>query len=228
MFRHHTCRVPLHRLPPLLLMLAVLPILAPPAAAQDVSSAPAGSPFAGYELVEVSYLLRAPDGSLVRLTRHAPDAPATDSAQLGGGAASPWRAEPRVQPVLGSAGWSGGWLFRAPRAFAELNEYVRESWAVILRLLDYVGVVVLFAGSYALWILVRPALLGLSDRFAFALVFAAVAGLWMYATHLYMSVLYALGLMVLPAVVLGALGWAVRRLWARWVGPRGAGPVPAS
>lgn len=208
--------LPGHCLPALLLLLA-LPLAPGPAPAAPPAAPPAGA-WAGYELLEVTYVLRAPDGSLVRVTRHPPGAasarypgPARGMAPSGAASAGP---APAVQPVLGLQGWLSGWLFRTPRLYEELSDYVRESWAVILRLLDYLGVVVLVAGSWVIWFLVRPVLLGLSDRTVFLLVFALVSALWAYTTQLYTSVAYALGLMLLPALVLGVLAWLARRAWA--------------
>jgi len=181
------------------------------------------SPFAGYELVEASYLLRAPDGSLVRVTRLPAGAAVGPGEWRGEGRLT---AEPLVTPVFGLQGWLNRFLYRSPRAVSELGEYVRASWTVIQRLLDYLGVVVLFAGTWVIYYLVRPALLGVPDRVAFLLIFAAVAGLWYYATHLYLSVLYALGLMLLPALCIGVAAWVLRRLWAAIVGRRAQPAAP--
>lgn len=199
-----------------LLLVLLLPFpphtqAAPPAAGTPLDAAPRSAPgaWSGYRLLEVTYLLRAPDGSLVRVTRQPPGSASawSPAAPLPGADAA------AVEPVLGLQGWLGGWLFRSPRIYSELSDYVRESWAVILRLLDYLGVVVLIAGSWVVWFLVRPALLGVPDRTAFLLVFAVASGLWLYVTQLYASVVYALGLMLLPALVLALAGWLVRRLW---------------
>ncbi len=100
---------------------------------------------------------------------------------------------------------------------------MQASWAVIVRLLDYLGVAVLLSGAWVLWFLVRPALIGLSDRQAFLLVFAVLCALWAYATELYASVVYALGLLLLPALVLGLAGLLVRRLWAHFTVPPAGG-----
>jgi hypothetical protein len=189
----------LHTLPALLLL--VLPALA--ARAHPGDAAP--GPFAGYRLVEVSYLLQAPDGSLLRVTRTPVDAATALPGPRGGSL--------RAQPVFGLQGWVSGLLFRSPRIYRELSDYVKESWETLLRLLDYLGVVVLLAGTWAIWFLVRPALPGVPERAAFLLIFALVAALWSYVTGLYLSVAYALGLMLLPAACLLLAGWLLRRLW---------------
>ncbi|HKJ00328.1 MAG TPA: hypothetical protein VKB51_17780 [bacterium] len=197
---------------------------APPAAAAGTGAATRDTvvppaPYAGYRVVEVSYLLRAPNGALVRVTRYG--APGADTGWDGHTATSGVYA----RRVFGLTGWISGWLFHAPQFYGELGDYVRESWATILRILDYLGVIVLFAGTWVIWFLVRPALIGLTDRQAFLLVFVAVGGLWLYVTQLYLSVVYALGLMLLPALVLGIASWGVRRIWrAVRGGPAGAAP----
>jgi hypothetical protein len=189
--------------------------LAPAAPGPALSGA---GPFAGYELVEVSYLLRAPDGALVRVTR-TPAGPAAWDAAPGAETAPGAPGAPRAERAQWLSGWLSALLFRSPHLYAQVSDYVRESWATLLRLLDYLGVIVLFAGAYVIWFLVRPALLGVSDRIAFLLAFVLAGGLWLYVTGLYLSVVYALGLMLLPAAVLGLGSWLLRRLWRAWRGP---------
>ena len=208
-----------------LLSLLLLGIVAPQTAAAQAPLPPAamepGPPgaFAGYALVEASYLLRAPDGTLLRVTRY-PAPSARWDASPAWPAPGPFPAAgARVLPAFAGEGWLPGWLLRAPRFFGEVSDYLRESWAMILRLLDYLGVLVLLTASWAIAFLARPMLPGVPDRAAFLLAFALVAGLWLYTTGLVMSVAYALGLMLLPAAVLGAAAWLLRRGWAALRGP---------
>lgn len=193
------------------LCLLVLILLTVPVPHARAAPPPGGVP-AGYTVVEVSYLLRGPGGELVRVTRRPPAAP---------GAWALPGAPDAVQPVLG---WPD-WLFGAPRLFDQVSDYLRESWAALVRMRDLLGMVVLIAGSWVMWFLARPLLLGLTERGAFLLVFAVASALWVYVTQLYASVAYALGLMLLPAAVLSALAWGLRRLWrALRAAPAGAGP----
>lgn len=186
------------------------------------SAASTGVPFtvpapslAGYRVLAVSYLLRGPDGALLRVTRY--PAGAEPGAWSDGALVPPGG----VQPAQWLSGWTGGWLwewlFQRPHFYSGIGETIRDTWAMLLRVLDYLGVLVLLAGTWVIWFLVRPGLIGLSDRQAFALVFVLVGGLWLYATGLTMSVVYALGLMVLPALVLGLLSWGLRHAWRAWV-----------
>lgn len=210
----------------LLLHLFLLALLlgGPALPARAQSATPPGpsltGPFAGYELVEASYLLRAPDGSLLRVTRPGPGGTlrATPSHR------TPAAGAPALRPVIGLQGWLGSLLLHTPEMVEQVSDAVHQMWALILRLLDYLGVVVLLVGSWGVWFLARPALIGVSDRMAFLFVFVLASGLWAYVTGLYLSIAYALGLILLPAAVAAVLAFLGRRLLALFRRPAATEP----
>lgn len=185
-------------------------LLALPLSALAQGAAARAPVTSGYQVVAASYLLRAPDGTLLRVTRYPGERGALGTWD--GVAVAPAPREALWLPG-GVGRWLGAWLADGSHLGFGLIDYVRESWARIQRLLDYLGVLVLLLATWVTWFLVRPMLIGVPEQGGFALVFLLVGGLWVYVTGLYLSVVYALGLMLLPALVLTLLGWGLRRGW---------------
>lgn len=167
-----------------------------------------GGSLARYEMVEVSYLLRSPQGDLVRISRAWPSSHRTfwsvgyDTTVRG----------PRARPVFWGAQWLDRWLSRGQQYYTQVIDYARETWTLIARVLSFLGVVVLFVSTWVIWFLLRPAMLGLSDRQAFLLAFAFLSMIWLYLTGIYSSVVYAVGLMLVPALLVTLLSFLLRRI----------------
>lgn len=167
-----------------------------------------GGSLARYEMVEVSYLLRSPQGDLVRISRAWPPSHRTswsvgyDTTVRG----------PRTWPVFWGAQWLDRWLSRGQQYYTQVIDYARETWTLIARVLSFLGVVVLFVSTWVIWFLLRPAMLGLSDRQAFLLAFAFLSMIWLYLTGIYSSVVYAVGLMLVPALLVTLLSFLLRRI----------------
>ena len=167
-----------------------------------------GGSLAHYEMVEVSYLLRSPQGDLVRISRAWPSSRRT-----------PWSVGydttvrgPRTLQVFWGAQWFDRWLSQGQHYYTQVIDYARETWTLIARVLSFLGVVVLFVSTWVIWFLLRPAMLGLSDRQAFLLAFAFLSMIWLYLTGIYSSVVYAVGLMLVPALLVTLLSLLVRRI----------------
>lgn len=167
-----------------------------------------GGSLARYEMVEVSYLLRSPQGDLVRISRAWPSSHRTswsvgyDTTVRG----------PRTQQVFWGAQRLDRWLSRGQQYYTQVIDYARETWTLIARVLSFLGVVVLFVSTWVIWFLLRPAMLGLSDRQVFLLAFAFLSMIWLYLTGIYSSVVYAVGLMLVPALLVTLLSLLLRRI----------------
>ena len=167
-----------------------------------------GGSLARYEMVEVSYLLRSPQGDLVRISRAWPSSHRISSSV---GYDTTVRG-PRTRQVFWGAQWLDRWLSRGQQYYTQVIDYARETWTLIARVLSFLGVVVLFVSTWVIWFLLRPAMLGLSDRQAFLLAFAFLSMIWLYLTGIYSSVVYAVGLMLVPALLVTLLSLLLRRI----------------